>query len=428
MPFFGRCANKRELMMNWITFAKVTLLAAVLIPGSAFAANTVLSGVFDGSETRTQPLAGTCGGTDPLAYQEIGPVTISAQGVYTIKDAFNFNGVDVSALLYLGAFNPASPETNLVTPNGVDVAESIELDPGAYTLVVQQWCQNVEGAWAITFSGPGEVESASARDVPEATSGVFSDTDPTVATDCGTTYYQESGPVQVATSGSYYYTDVSIEFDVDMCLQVFTAPFDPANPEANRVGSDLDDFGVVELEAGRDYYFLVQPLATSTTLEGEYFYVLAPPAPFRINKALAGSWYYPQTNGQGFFIDVFDKSNQLFLAWFTFDLERPPEGTTAMIGEPGHRWMTAIGPFSGDTADLTIYWSSGMVFDSPNPPVEQAPDGSMTVRFNGCTSGTVDYDLGTNSVTGQVPIQILAPDMIEMCESLTVGPGMPGPL
>lgn len=414
--------------MKFMQIAKAALVAAALMPGMACAANSVLSGVFDGSEMRTAALPGTCGGSEPLSYQAIGSVSVTSGGIYTIKDAFNFNGVDVSALLYLGSFDPASPLTNLVTPNGVDVAENVELDVGTYTLVVQQWCQNAEGAWAVTFSGPGMIESSATRDVPDQTSGVFSDSDPTVSSDCGSTFYQTSGPVQVARSGSYFYTDISIEFAVDMCLQIFTAPFDPANPSANRVGSELDDFGIVELEAGRNYYFVTQPLQTSGPAEGEFFYILAPPAPFRINKALAGSWFYPETNGQGFFIDVFDNSNQLFLAWFTFDLERPAGDVTAMIGEPGHRWMTALGPFIGNTADLTIYWSSGMVFDSPEPVVQQAPDGTMTVSFDGCTSGTVDYDLGSNNVSGQVPIQILAPDMIEMCESLTFGPGMPGPL
>ena len=99
-----------------------------------------------------------------------------------------------------------------------------------------------------------------------------------------------------------------------------------------------------------------------------------------------------------------------------------------MIAEPGHRWMTALGPFNGNTAELDIYWASGMIFDSENPKVAQEQDGTMTVTFTGCQSGTVDYDLGTNNVVGSVPVQPVAPDLVELCESLVVGPGMPGPL
>lgn len=417
---------KRENEMNFNNLKGLVLLLALSAPGVSMAANTVLTGTFDGAESRLQPLPGSCGGDDQLAYLNVGTIQFADGGFYTIKDAFNFNGVDVTALIYQGGFNPGAPLDNLVTPNGVDVAETIELAAGDYTLVVQQWCANVEGAWAVTFSGPGSVGSTAVATVPEMTQGVLTTSSPTAGTDCGVGPYQASGPMQVSRDGSYYYTDISIEFDIDMCLQVYSAPFDPANPDANRIGNALDDFGVVELTAGRDYYFVVQPLASTDA--GEFFYVLAPPAPFRINKALAGSWFYPPTSGQGFFIDVFDKSNQMFLAWFTYDLERPDSGVTAMIGEPGHRWMTALGPFVGDTAELDIYWASGMVFDSETPQVSQEQDGRMTVTFTGCQSGTVDYDLGTRNAVGSVPVQPVAPDLVELCEGLVVGPGMPGPL
>ena len=41
----------------------------------------------------------------------------------------------------------------------------------------------------------------------------------------------------------------------------------------------------------------------------------------------------------------------------------------AILGEPGHRWLTALGPFDGDTALLDTFLSSGMIFDSAAPPV-----------------------------------------------------------
>ncbi len=420
--------------MNYYKSITVLFLALLMLPCSALAVNTVLTGEFDGSENSLPPLPGTCGGSEPLRYREAGSFQVATSGLYTVADAFNVVGLDVSALIYQGSFNPNAPATNLRTPDGVDEFEEVNLNAGTnYILVVQLWCGNPsgvwvnrEGAWSVTFSGPGEVTSSlKVAVLPAITEGVFTASDPVVESECGTSQYQQSEAFQVARSGAYSYADISIYYDIDVCLQVFTAPFDPDNPLANRI-SLIDDFGEVELQAGTDYYFVAQPLQSSA--EGEFFYILAPPAPFRINKALAGSWYYPPTSGQGFFIDVFDNSNQMFLAWFTYDLERPDGSIQAMIGEPGHRWMTALGPFSGDTANLTIYWANGMVFDSADPPVVQAPDGSMTVKFNGCSGGTVDYDLGTNNVTGQVPIEPLAPDLIDLCETLTEGPGQPGPL
>ncbi len=217
-----------------------------------------------------------------------------------------------------------------------------------------------------------------------------------------------------------------METAVDVCLQVYSAPFDPANPNANRVGSPLDDFATIELEAGRDYYFVAQPYAQDTN--GEYFYVLAPPAPFRINKALAGAWFDFATSGQGFFIDVYENSNQMFLAWFTFDLTRPDPAVPSGIGEPGHRWMTALGNYSGNVANLDIYWAEGMVFNSPTPAVTQTADGTMTVEFTACGEGEVRYDLGTSGQAGTVPVTTLAADNTELCNSLVNVPGMPGPL
>ena len=156
--------------------------------------------------------------------------------------------------------------------------------------------------------------------------------------------------------------------------------------------------------------------------------MFARPAPFDITYAMSGSWYYPPTTGQGFLIDVFDSANLMFLAWFTYDLERPSAGTPAMIGEPGHRWMTAVGPFQGNTGNLNITWSSGMIFDSESPPVSNTNEGTMTVEFYDCYSGLISYNLGAGGPVGQVPIQRIVNDAVPFCESMTRGPDNPGPL
>lgn len=407
----------------------IVCFAFVMLVGSnaVLASNSVLSGIFDGSESSVATLPGNCDSGGELAYQEIRPVRVSASGTYTVVDALQTFGVDVIAEIYEGSFNPGSPLNNLLTPDGIDVADDVTLNAGTnYVLVVQRWCEQLrEGAWSVTFSGPGEVTSDSVVSVPAMTEGSFSDSDPVVESDCGNSQYQESGPVRVAHSGTYYYTDISFFYAVDMCLQIFSAPFNPNNPGANRIAI-IDDDGTAELQSGKDYYFVVQPLNLAEA--GEFFYVFAPPAPFRISSAMSGGWFYPPTSGQGFLMDVFDSSNQLFLAWFTYDLQRPDDSVTAMIGDPGHRWMTALGPFDGNTAELKIYWNSGMIFDSANPPTEQTQDGEMTVEFSDCATGIVTYDLGSSGASGEVPIQRLANDAVPMCESLTTGPGQPGPL
>jgi hypothetical protein len=408
----------------WIILAA---LAATALPGTLWATNTVLSGIFDGSEARIAPLPGTCPGATALGYRAVSGIQVSASGSYSVVDAFNNLGVDVTALLYSGSFNPNAPQSNLLTAGGIDEWDEVGLSSGTnYVLVVQHWCFNREGAWAVTFSGPGSVNSASAVSVPALTQGSFSGADPIADTDCGDSQYRQVGPVQVTRSGLYYYADISIYHAVDVCLQVYTAPFNPANPNANRVGDDMDDLGVVELQAGEDYYFVAQPFGDTDL--GEYFFVFAPPAPFRITHAMAGGWFEPATAGQGFLMDVFDNANSMFLAWFTYDLERPGAGASAMIGDPGHRWLTAQGPFSGDTAELDISWTSGMIFDSGTPPFSQTQDGSITVEFFDCYTGLVTYDLGSAGVQGQVPIQRLGNDAVDLCQALYEGPGQPGPL
>lgn len=139
---------------------------------------------------------------------------------------------------------------------------------------------------------------------------------------------------------------------------------------------------------------------------------------FLINPGLNDAWYYPATAGQGFLISVFEEAGLVFLAWFTFDVERPPEGVTAILGEPGHRWLTAQGPFDGDKAELLVYETSGGVFDSPEPAVNP-PDavGTITVQWTDCNSATLTYDIDSAG-QGTIPLQRIVEDNVPLCEVL----------
>jgi len=139
-----------------------------------------------------------------------------------------------------------------------------------------------------------------------------------------------------------------------------------------------------------------------------------------INAGMNDAWYNPATAGQGLLISVFPNSKQMFVAWFTYDVERPPEDVTAMLGEPGHRWLTAQGPFEGNTANLTIYLTEGGVFDSavPEATTNPAGDGTMTVTFPDCSAGIISYEIASLSLSGEIPIQRIVPDNVPLCESL----------
>ena len=138
---------------------------------------------------------------------------------------------------------------------------------------------------------------------------------------------------------------------------------------------------------------------------------------FRINAGITDAWFDPDTPGQGFFIIVWEGIGQVFMGWFTYDAERPPDDLQAIIGEPGHRWLTAQGPFEGDTALLDVFVSSGGVFDAPVPavgPSEQ--DGTVELLFSGCNAGKVTYDIPSASLSGEIAIERIVPDNVALCQ------------
>ena len=137
-----------------------------------------------------------------------------------------------------------------------------------------------------------------------------------------------------------------------------------------------------------------------------------------MNAGLNDAWFNPATEGQGFLITVFPGIKQVFLAWFTYDVERPPEDVTAILGEPGHRWLTAQGPYIGNRASLDVYVTSGGTFDSSQPAPTSQPDGNIILEFSSCGRGTVKYDIHSIDWQNTVPIERIALDNVPLCESL----------
>ena len=139
-----------------------------------------------------------------------------------------------------------------------------------------------------------------------------------------------------------------------------------------------------------------------------------------INAGMNDAWYNPATDGQGFLITVLPDHGEIFLAWFTFDTERPAEDIPAILGEPGHRWLTAQGEIEGNLAEMTIYLTQGGVFDSADPPATTDQDGygSITLRFHSCKEGQIDYDMPTPRLSGIIPIKRVVDDNVSLCEAL----------
>jgi len=143
--------------------------------------------------------------------------------------------------------------------------------------------------------------------------------------------------------------------------------------------------------------------------------------PFVMNAGLNDAWFNPDTNGQGFFITVFPDLNFVTIAWFTYDTDLPTDGETANLGDPGHRWITAGGVIEGNRAVMDINVTSGGLFDNEREVQNTDPvgaDGTITLTFDDCASGLIEYDITSIDQQGSVPIRRVAGDNEALCLAL----------
>ncbi len=144
-----------------------------------------------------------------------------------------------------------------------------------------------------------------------------------------------------------------------------------------------------------------------------------PEPPFRVNAGLNDAWFEPATRGQGMFINVLPDRGQLFLAWFTFDSQRPADDAPALVGAPGQRWLTALGPLRGNRAELTVSLTEGGTFDSPLPVPATSEAGRIVVAFSSCDQGMLTYQFPALERSGQIPIRRVVGDNVALCEALS---------
>ena len=158
----------------------------------------------------------------------------------------------------------------------------------------------------------------------------------------------------------------------------------------------------------------------NTNVAEDTINVTAAASDFQINAGLNDAWFEPATGGQGFFIIVWEDIQTVFLSWFTYDTERPPQDVTAILGDPGHRWVTAQGEYAGDTATLDVYLTAGGVLDAAEPPAvtDTTPIGTITIVWSGCNAGVLSYDLPGLGLSGDIPIQRIVLDNVVLCETL----------
>lgn len=126
--------------------------------------------------------------------------------------------------------------------------------------------------------------------------------------------------------------------------------------------------------------------------------------PMLVNYGVNGGWFEPASSGQGLVFELTPSSNQLAAYWFTYPVEAA-----------AREWYLAVGDISGDSAELTVYQTENGIFDQPSL-VETNAVGSAQVNFSSCTQASWDYQIDTLGISGEIPLQRVAPD--GLCEQL----------
>jgi len=124
-------------------------------------------------------------------------------------------------------------------------------------------------------------------------------------------------------------------------------------------------------------------------------------------EGLTGTWYNPETSGQGIQLDINQEDSMsngsLFGAWFTY-------GDDAG-GTSSQRWYSIMSAFSGDTrlVAVNIRVNAGGNFAAP-PQTTSAYAGQGWVSFDSCETGSFQYAMNDGR-TGMIPLRRLLPNI-----------------
>ena len=134
---------------------------------------------------------------------------------------------------------------------------------------------------------------------------------------------------------------------------------------------------------------------------------------YQLNEGYSGAWFYPETTGQGSFIDIDTDSKFIFLSWFTY--------TMANSGSPNEQqWYTAQGQYVNGTANLVLYETVGGEFDSTQETTT-TPIGEATILFEDCRNGLFSYSFDDGSAEGAFPVQRVIPGSENVCDEKSDG-------
>jgi hypothetical protein len=142
---------------------------------------------------------------------------------------------------------------------------------------------------------------------------------------------------------------------------------------------------------------------------------------FHINAGLNDAWVNFDTLGQGFFFNVFPELGKMFVAMFTYDTQRPPEGVAAILGGPGQRWVTGIGDYADNAAVINLELTTAGIFNSILPEPDQGQGyGTFTIQFSDCNHATLTYNFPSLGLFGVIELTRATPDNVALCEALNL--------
>jgi hypothetical protein len=236
---------------------------------------------------------------------------------------------------------------------------------------------------------------------------------------------EQDGFIWVATNRRVFFDNdewATINIDCMDQLDFFKLayvddPEQPSRPDFSATGSPLS-FGIGKGQSCPASADCSQDIPREVDVDN-FEVVARNKTPFVINAGVNDAWFNPATNGQGFYVAVYPDLEFATLAWFTYEAFVPEEGTPSVVGYPDQRWLLASGPFSGDTATMSIYRFTGGLFDQTDPlPGEGEPIGTGTMEWCDCGKGTFTYSMPKFGLSGSVPVVRIANDNQMLCEAL----------
>ncbi|MBT8063201.1 MAG: hypothetical protein HKO64_11035 [Xanthomonadales bacterium] len=186
----------------------------------------------------------------------------------------------------------------------------------------------------------------------------------------------------------------------------------------------------IALSADGRFLYLNESLSTAGTVLNGNTFPLNPGAvrridlgsQFTINAGINDAWISADAPFQGLFFTVFPDLGLFFLSWFTFDSVPPDSGEMAVFGAPGQRWVTASGPFEGNTATLSVELTSGGIFNASDPlAMQSAGYGTISISFTDCDEALLSYDFPAVGLSGQMTVTRAVPTNNALCQSLAGG-------